>query len=328
MAEVLLTANQRLELFYWMTMTRVFDESMVALWKQGRGVGGTFSQRGHEAISVGAAYALAPDDVIAPMHRDLGAYLLRGMTPRRIFGNLLARADGVSGGRDANLHGLGDLDLNIIGFISHLPHSLPVALGAAMSFLYRGEARVALTFTGDGSSSAGLFHETLNLAAVWNAPLVILVENNQYAYSTPLDQQMRSPEIAERAAAYAIPGVSVDGNDVEAVYAVTQEAVARARSGGGPTLIEAKTMRMLGHAIHDGAEYVPKELLATWAARDPVARYRAFLLASGVIDEDEVAELTHRAEVEIASALAGAEAALLPDPATVAYRVYAEDVRR
>jgi pyruvate dehydrogenase E1 component alpha subunit len=323
MTEISLTNDQRLELFYWMILTRVFDESMVALWKQGRGLGGTFSQRGHEAISVGAAYALAPDDVIAPMHRDLGAYLLRGMTPQRIFGNLLGRANGVSGGRDANLHGMGDLALNIFGFISHLSHSLPVSLGAAMSFLYRNEARVALTFTGDGSSSAGLFHETLNMAAVWNAPLVIIVENNQYAYSTPLPQQMKSPDIADRAAAYAIPGVTVDGNDVEAVYAVTQAAVDRARSGGGPTLIEAKTMRMLGHAIHDGAEYVPRELLATWAARDPVQRYRAALCETGVADEDELAELTHRAEVEIADAIAQAEASPLPDPATVQHRVYA-----
>lgn len=146
-----------------MCLARVFDENMVALWKQGRGLGGTFSQRGHEAISVGAGYALAPEDMVAPMHRDLGCYLLRGMSARRIFGNLLGRANGVSGGRDANLHGMGDLDLNIVGFISHLPHSLPVALGVAMSFTYRGEPRVALTFTGDGGASAGLFHETLNL---------------------------------------------------------------------------------------------------------------------------------------------------------------------
>jgi TPP-dependent pyruvate/acetoin dehydrogenase alpha subunit len=318
-----LTNEQRLELFYWMILTRVFDENMVALWKQGRGVGGAFSQRGHEATSVGAAYALAPDDVIAPMHRDLGAYLLRGLTPQRIFGNLLGRANGVSGGRDANLHGMGDLKLNIIGFISHLPHSLPVALGAAMSFVYRSEARVALAFTGDGSSSAGLFHETLNMAAVWNAPLVIIVENNQYAYSTPLNQQMKSPDIADRAAAYAIPGVTVDGNDVEAIYAVTQTAVARARNGDGPTLIEAKTMRMLGHAMHDGAEYVPRDLLAAWEARDPVQRYRTLLRESGVADEDELAELTHRAEIEIADAIAHAETSPLPDPATVLHGVYA-----
>ena len=140
----MLTVTQKLELYYWMQLTRTFDESMVALWKQGRGVGGTFSQRGHEAISVGAGYALAPDDVVAPMHRDLGCYLLRGMTPQRIFGNLLGRANGVTGGRDANLHGMGDLNLGIVGFISHLPHSLPVALGVAMSFtLPRRAARGA-----------------------------------------------------------------------------------------------------------------------------------------------------------------------------------------
>lgn len=323
MSTISLTNEQRLELYYWMILTRIFDENMVALWKQGRGVGGTFSQRGHEAISVGAAYALAPDDVIAPMHRDLGAYLLRGITPQRIFGNLLGRANGVSGGRDANLHGMGDLNLNIIGFISHLAHSLPVSLGVAMSFLYRNEARVALTFTGDGASSTGLFHETLNMAAVWNAPLVVIVENNQYAYSTPLSQQMKSPNIADHAAAYAIPGVIVDGNDVEAVYAVTQEAVERARHGGGPTLIEAKTMRMLGHAIHDGAEYVPRELLAAWEARDPVQRYRTFLCERGVTDEDELTELTRRAEIEITDAIARAEASPLPDPATVLDGVYA-----
>ncbi len=318
-----LTNDQRLKLYYWMLLTRVFDETMVTMWKQGRGVGGAFSQRGHEAISVGAAYALTPDDVIAPMHRDLGAYLLRGITPQRIFGNLLGRANGVTGGRDANLHGMGDMNLNVIGFISHLPHSLPVALGAAMSFVYRGEPHVALTFTGDGASSAGLFHETLNMAAVWNAPLIVIVENNQYAYSTPLHQQMKAPEIAARGAAYGIPGVAVDGNDVEAVYAVVQEAVDRARRGEGPTLIEAKTMRMLGHAIHDGAEYVPRELLAEWELRDPVKRYRQRLLDAGITDETELAEIAQRVEVEIADAVAYAEASPLPDPATVEQGVYA-----
>ena len=320
----MLTAEQKLELYYWMALTRIFDENMVALWKQGRGLGGTFSQRGHEAISVGAGYALSPVDVVAPMHRDLGTYLLRGMTPQRIFGNLLGRANGVSGGRDANLHGMGDLDLSVIGFISHLAHSLPVSLGVAMSFVYRSESRVALTFTGDGSSSAGLFHETLNMAAVWNAPLVVIVENNQYAYSTPLDQQMKSPDIAPRAAAYAMEGVFVDGNDVEAVYAVTHAAVEKARRGAGPTLIEAKTMRMLGHAIHDGADYVPADLLAAWEERDPLALYRQKLLASGVADAVELDEITQRATVEVVAAIEFAEASPLPDPSSVAYGVYAE----
>lgn len=319
-----MTRDQQLEFYYWMCLTRIFDERMIALWKQGRGVGGTFSQRGHEAIGVGAGLALRPEDVVAPMHRDLGCYLVRGLTPRRIFGNALGRATGVSQGRDANLHGMGDLDLNLIGFISHLPHSLPVALGVAMSFVYRNEPRVALTFTGDGASSAGLFHETLNLAAVQNAPLVVIVENNQYAYSTPLAQQMKIPELAHRAASYGIPGVAVDGNDVEAVYTVVAEAVARARSGGGPTLVEARTMRMLGHAIHDGAEYVPPELLADWEARDPVRTYEARLLAQGVVDQVELDEIRRRCEVEVTDAIEFAESSPLPEPATVEAGVYAD----
>jgi TPP-dependent pyruvate/acetoin dehydrogenase alpha subunit len=296
---------------------------MVALWKQGHGMGGTFSQRGHEAISVGAGYALAPDDVVAPMHRDLGCYLLRGMTPQRIFGNLLGRANGVSAGRDANLHGMGDLSLGIIGFISHLPHSLPVALGMAMNFTYRGEPHVALTFTGDGASSAGLFHETLNMAAVFNAPLVVIVENNQFAYSTPLQQQMKVADIACRAEAYGMPGVTVDGNKVEAIYAVVSEAVERARTGGGPTLIEAKTMRMQGHAIHDGFEYVPRELLAYWEERDPLRLHAEKLLNDGVATEEELAGIRARCEEEIAAAVEFAEASPLPEPETVTDGVYA-----
>ena len=318
-----LTHDQRLELYYWMRLTRTFDETMVAYWKQGRGVGGTFSQRGHEAISVGAGYALDPADVVAPMHRDLGCYLLRGLTPRRIFANLLGKEAGVSGGRDANLHGMGDLDHNLIGFISHLPHSLPVTVGVAMSFTYRDEPRVALTFVGDGSSSAGVFHESLNLAAVQNAPVVIIVENNQYAYSTPVADQTKVTDIAARAAAYGMPGLIIDGNDVDVVYAAVKEAADRARGGGGPTLIEAKTMRMLGHAIHDGADYVPPALLAEWEAKDPLTRFTARLLGDGVADQTELDEIDARCAVEVADAVTFAEAAPLPDPATVMARVYA-----
>lgn len=315
--------DQRLELYYWMRLTRTFDDAMLALWKQGRGVGGTFSQRGHEAISVGAAYALEPGDMIAPMHRDLGAYLMRGLTPRRVFSSLLGRETSVNRGRDANLHGIGDLDHNLIGFISHLAHSIPVSVGVAMSFTYRREPRVALTFTGDGASSTGAFHEGLNLAAVQQAPFVLIIENNQYAYSTPLDQQMAIGRLADRAAAYGMPGVVVDGNDVEAVYAVTKEAVDRARAGGGPTLIEAKTMRMLGHAIHDGAEYVPPELLAEWAKRDPIDLYTKKLLDEGVVDQVELDEIGQRCEVEVADAIDFAEQAPWPDPATIIEGVYA-----
>jgi pyruvate dehydrogenase E1 component alpha subunit len=318
----LLTLHERIEMYRWMRLTRAFDDRMVAMWKQGRGVGGTFIERGHEAISVGAAMALAPDDVVAPMHRDLGCYLVRGMTPERIFRNLLGRAGGVTEGRDANLHGLGDLRLGLIGFVSHLPMSMPVALGAAMAFRYRSEERAALTFTGDGASSTGAWHETLNMAGVYRAPLVVVVENNQYAYSTPLRQQTAVTDVAQRAAGYGMPGVVIDGNDVELVHSVVDEALTRARSGGGPSLIEAKTMRMLGHAVHDGAEYVPAGLLAQWEARDPLARYEASLLALGV-EASELRAIDETAAAQIDHAVAEAEAAPWPDPSTVAEGVFA-----
>jgi len=318
-----LSPTQRLELYYWMRLTRTFDERVLAYWKQGRGVGGMFSQRGHEAVSVGAAFALGLDDMVAPMHRDLGCNLVRGITARRIYASVLGRATGVSAGRDANLHGMGDLDYGIVGFISHLPQSMPVALGMAMSFRYREEPRVALTFTGDGASSAGLFHEVLNMASVYEAPLVVIVENNQYAYSTPLEQQMKTFDIAKRADSYDMPGAIVDGNDVEAMYDVTNEAIERARTGGGPTLIEAKTMRMLGHAIHDGAEYVPAALLAEWEARDPVKLFETKLVSENVTDQVELDEIGQRCEAEIEDAIAFAEASPWPDPETVLEGVYA-----
>lgn len=319
----LLTPDQKLEIYYWMRLTRIYDDNIVALWKQGRGVGGTFSEQGHEAISIGAGYALEPDDVVAPMHRDVGTYMLRGMTPRRIVANQLGRATGVSSGRDSNLHGCGDLDLNLVGFISHLPQSLPVAVGVAMSFTYRNEPRVAMTFIGDGSSQSGLFHESLNLAAIHNAPFVLIVENNQYAYSTPISYAMRIDDIADRAAGYGIPGVVVEGNDVEAVYAATKEAVDRARAGGGPTMVECKTMRMMGHAIHDGAEYVPAELLAEWEKKNPVELFEKKLLQEGITDQAEIDEIKHRCEVEIADAIEFAESSPWPDPESVEEGVYA-----
>lgn len=318
-----LTPEQKIEIYYWMQLTRTYDDNIVALWKQGRGVGGTFSERGHEAISIGAGYALEPEDVVAPMHRDAGTYMLRGMTPRRLLANQLGRATGVSRGRDANLHGCGDMSLNLVGFISHLPQSLPVAVGVAMSFVYRNEPRVAMTFIGDGSSQTGLFHESLNLAAIQNAPFVLIVENNQYAYSTPISYAMAIEDIADRAAGYGIPGVVVEGNDVEAVYAATKAAVDRARRGGGPSLIECKTMRMLGHAIHDGAEYVPRELLAEWEKKNPVKLFEKKLLAEGIADQEEIEEIKQRCEVEIADAIEHAEASPWPEAATVEEGVYA-----
>lgn len=318
-----LSAERRIEGYAWMTLTRSFDDAMVAMWKQGRGLGGTFSQRGHEAISVAAGMALGPDDVAAPMHRDLGTYLVRGMTPDRIFGNLLGRETGPSRGRDANLHGMGDLKLGIVGFVSHIPQALPTTLGLAMAFRIRGEPRVALTTVGDGGFTAGATHETLNMASLYQAPFVLIVENNKYAYSTPLDQQMRSARFADKAQAYDIPAVTVDGNDFDVMYDAVAAAVERARNGGGPSVIEADTMRMLGHAIHDGAEYVPPGLLEHWAARDPLRGLRRRLIDEGVATALQLDGIDQAAREQIADAIATAEQAPLPDPGSLHDGVYA-----
>lgn len=309
---------------YWMRLTRALDDRGTFLHKQSKIVGGYFSQIGHEALSVAAAMALGPDDVCAPMHRDLGAYLARGMHPRRIIAQFLGRATGVSRGRDANLHGMGDYGLGIVGFISHLPASTGVIAGVAHAIKLKGEPRVAMAFFGDGSASQGLAHEALNWAAVFQLPMVVICENNQYAYSTPLSRQMRVEHIADRAAGYGMPGAIVDGNDFCAVYAAATEAVARARSGGGPTLIECKTMRMRGHAIHDNMAYVPKGLLAEWEARDPIVRLEAHLRARGLLDDAALAALLARVEAELDEAQAFAEASPYPDGSEVTAGVYAE----
>ncbi|NCC31886.1 MAG: thiamine pyrophosphate-dependent dehydrogenase E1 component subunit alpha [Chloroflexia bacterium] len=318
-----LTADKLMEAHYWMRLTRALDDRGTFLHKQSKIVGGYFSQIGHEALSVAAGMALGPDDVCAPMHRDLGTYLVRGLTPRRIVAQFLGRSTGVSRGRDANLHGMGDLSLGLIGFISHLPASTPVIVGVAHAFKLKSEPRVAMAFFGDGSASQGVAHEALNWASVFQVPVVFICENNQYAYSTPLARQMRIEHIADRAAGYGMPGQIVDGNDFEAVYAVVHEAVERARAGGGPTLIEGKTMRMRGHAIHDNMAYVPKELLQTWAERDPIMRFEATLRERGLLDDARLAEVLERIEAELDEAQAFAEASPYPDGAEVREGVYA-----
>lgn len=314
-----------LRALYWMRLARAFDDRVVLLHKQGKIAGGTFSQIGHEAISVGAAMTLQDGDIIAPMHRDLGAYFVRGITPRRMMAQALGRATGVSGGRDGNVHGCGDLNFGVIGFISHLPQSMPVTVGAAMAFALRGEPRVAMTFFGDGSSSEGLAHEALNWAAVFNTPAVFICENNQYAYSTPLSRQMRISDLAERAAGYGMPGVVVDGNDFFAVYEAVHAAVERGRAGGGPTLIECKTMRMRGHAIHDNQAYVPKELLEEWARRDPIERLEVHMRERGLLDDERLQALLAQIEAELDEAQAYAEASPYPEPESVTDGVYASE---
>jgi len=314
--------EQLLTAYRWMRLTRTVDEAIRTLWLTGKGVGGTFNQIGHEAISVGSAMGLRPDDVVAPMHRDLGAYLVRGMTPRRLLAQQLGRATGVSGGRDANIHGCGDLDLGIIGFISHLPQSLPVAVGAAMAFRHRHDPRVALTFTGDGGATTGLFSESLNLAALESAPVVVVVENNQYAYSTPIASHSANPDIAARARGIGVEAVDIDGNDIEVVLHTVGSAIDAARGGAGPRVVVANTMRMLGHAIHDGAEYVSPELLTQWKQRDPVDMLEAKLRSLGTTDH-QIEEINTETRTEVDDAVEFALDSPMPDPATVAHGVWA-----
>ena len=306
-----------------MRLARAVDDRCHVLHKQGRLPGSTFSQLGHEAIAVGAAWALGPGDIVAPMHRDLGAYLVRGMTPGRVFAQHMGRVGAPSRGRDVNTHGLGDLSLGIYGYVSHLPQSMPTALGAAFAFRYRSEDRVAMTWYGDGSSSEGGAHETLNLASVLRAPVVFLLENNGYAFSTPVERQCAVRDIAERAAGYDIPFEIIDGNDVEAVWRASKTAVERARRGEGPTLIECKTMRMRGHAIQDPGTYVPEKLLEEWRARDPIDRLEAKLLEEGTLTDGDREALGRRIAEEIDAAVEWAEASPWPDPATQRDGVFA-----
>ncbi|MBS1251771.1 MAG: Acetoin:2,6-dichlorophenolindophenol oxidoreductase subunit alpha [Anaerolineales bacterium] len=319
-----LTDEQLLDIYYWMRLTRAIDERITLLYNQGKILGAAFSERGHEAISVGAAGALEDDDIVAPMHRDLGAYLVRGLPAREIMAQHLGKVTGTSRGRDSNMHGLGDLSHGIIGFVSMLPASLPVTVGVGLSFWLRDEGRVAMTWFGDGATSTGKFHEGLNFAGVFKLPVVFICENNQYAYSTPTSRQFAIEDIADRAAGYGFPGIIVDGNDVLEVYEATKAAVDRARAGGGPTLIECKTMRMLGHAFHDNAEYVPDELLAEWEKKDPVAQYENALIEREVLTEERRQEIESRVRDTLEEAQAFAEESPMPDPADLEKGVYHE----
>jgi TPP-dependent pyruvate/acetoin dehydrogenase alpha subunit len=271
---------------------------------------------------VASAYALRDGDFVAPLIRDLGASFVRGIEPRRIFAQWLGRATGPTGGRDGNLH-FGVLEQGVLAPISMLGAMIPVCAGIGLAARQRGEQRVALTYVGDGGSNTGDFHEGLNFAAALRLPLVLVVEDNGFAYSTPRQKHAAVRSFADRAFAYGIPSTTVDGNDVCAVYRVTSEAVDRARAGGGPTLIEARTFRMRGHAEHDDAFYVPKEMFAEWEKRDPIARLVAYMAVCGATSEAQRQDIDDRVTVEVAEAAAWALDSPPPDPETQRSGVYA-----
>jgi len=312
-----------LQMYYYLRLTRAVEDRITALYRQGRIVGGCYTSHGMEAISVGYASALDRDDVIAPFHRDMGAFLIRGITPGEILAQYLGKRTGPTKGKDGNVH-MGDLKRGIIGFVSHLADNLPVATGAALAFRIRGEARVAFTGTGDGGTSRGDFHEAMNFAAVRQLPVVFFCNNNQYAYSTPQRLQMAIHDVADRAKAYGMPGAIVDGNDVAAVYLSSKHAIARARSGGGPTFLEFKTMRMHGHSEHDPAKYVPRELLEDWTAKDPILKAEHLLVALRYGDDTYFHEVGERAKKEVEAGLEFAEHSPMPEGPEVLEGVFAE----
>src|SRR5205809_450704 len=258
-------------MLYYLKLTRAAEERIErVLYRQGKIVGGVYVGRGQEAIAVGAAIQLVEGDVVLPSHRDFAAFVIRGFTLKEIFCNWMGRANGPTRGRDNTLH-LGDMGRGVIPIISHLGDTCPVACGVAMALKQRGEGRVALVHFGEGTTSRGDVHEAMNWAAVMKLPVIFIRNNNAYAYSTPTKLQYAVKDLSVRGPAYGMPGVTIDGNDVLAVYATVAKAIALARSGGGPSFIESKTFRMTGHSAHDAAEYVPKELLEKEAKRDPIA---------------------------------------------------------
>jgi TPP-dependent pyruvate/acetoin dehydrogenase alpha subunit len=319
-----LTRKQYLELYYFMRLNRELEEQMVRLFRQNKIVGGLYSSMGQEAISVGTAYALDPGDWIAPMIRNIGALLVRGFAPRDVLTQHMARYTSPTLGKDGTSH-FGDLKTrHVVSPISMLGDLIPVMTGIAMAGRYLGQKIVTMTWIGDGGTSTGVFHEGLNLAAVQKAPLVLIVENNQWAYSTPVERQAPLRDLADRAKAYGIETAIVDGNDVVAVERTTREAVAHARAGSGPVLIEAKTMRMRGHAQHDAAEYVPKEMLEAWKRRDPLDRYEKFLNENKLWDEKTKKEIDARIAREIQADVEFAENSPFPPPELAGEGVYCE----
>jgi TPP-dependent pyruvate/acetoin dehydrogenase alpha subunit len=317
-----LTRPQHHDLYYFLRLNRRVDEQLVALYRQGKVVGGVYSGLGQEAISVGTAYALKPQDFISPVIRNIGAMLIRGFRPRDLFLQYMARRDGPTGGRDANTH-FGDPARGVVAPISMLGETVPLMAGIALAAKIRGEKRVAAAYVGDGAMSTGPCHEGMNFAAVQQVPLLIVAENNGWAYSTPVEKQMAVGSMAVRAKGYGIRAVTVDGNDVLAVYEASRAAVARLRRGGGPEMVECLTMRMKGHAEHDDARYVPKAVFEKWRKRDPILLFEKYLTEKKLMTVAEKAAIEERIEREIRDDVTFAESSPFPAPEEAARSVFA-----
>ena len=293
-----LAPAQKIALYRFLRTTRLVEEKLVHLYRQGRIVGGLYRCLGQEATAVGSAFALEKGDILGPLIRNLGSVLVMGFSPRDVFAQHMGKATAPSGGKDGNLH-MGSPDRGVVSAISMLGALVPVMAGVALAARMQRKALVAMTYIGDGGTSTGPFHEGMNLAGVQKLPLVVVAENNGWAYSTPLRKQTAAASLADRATAYGIPAESVDGNDVLAVHAACRRAVERARGGGGPTLVEAVTYRIKGHAEHDNQEYVPKQELEAWIRRDPIEAHARALQEEGIATREELAAVDRELSTEV-----------------------------
>jgi pyruvate dehydrogenase E1 component alpha subunit/2-oxoisovalerate dehydrogenase E1 component alpha subunit len=319
-----LSRDQLLELYYWMRLTRTLEERLVALYRQTKVVGGLFRSLGQEADAVGSAYALERRDILSPLIRNLGAMLVKGATPVEILKQYMAKGDSPTRGRELNIH-FGDTERGFIGQISPLGDMVPVMAGVTLSFKMRGEDRVGLVYVGDGATSTGAFHEGINFAAVQRCPLVVIVENNGYAYSTPTAKQTAAKEFVDKAIGYGVVGEQADGNDVLAVYEVTKRAVDRARAGGGVTLIELMTYRRKGHAEHDNQSYVPPGEIERWERdNDPLTRYLARLGGEFEFSKAEIDAVDARVRREVDDATDVAERSAAPEALDALIGIYAD----
>ncbi len=318
-----LSHDELLQIYYFMRLTREFEESIITLYRQGKIIGGAFSGNGNEATAVGSAFCLKIEDYLFPMHRDLGAHFVKGQTVRNLMLQHLGRGNSPARGRDGTGH-YADSSLRIYGNISHLAAMIPVATGVALASKLRKEKSVVMTYIGDGGSNVGDFHESLAMCSVMKLPLVLIVENNQYAYSTPIAKQFIVEKISDRAIGYGIPGFTIDGTDVDEVYAVSKQAVDRARRGDGPTLIESVTMRMHGHSVNDGAEYVPKKLLDKWKKKDPLLKIEKQLEDKKILSRVIKSDYERKISEEIQEAIQFALESPYPPAGDAAVGVFAE----
>lgn len=319
-----LPKEKLLKLYHDMLLTRQFEQRLSILYRQGKIVGGLYLSRGQEAIPVGTCEHLKKEDVISPVHRDLGAFLVKGMDPGVLMAQILGKNTGPSKGKDSYLHA-GSKEFGIIPPTSILASTIPIAAGIAFAFKIRGEDRVAVSYFGEGGSNRGDFHEGLNFAGLHRPPLILVCENNKYAYSTPAKKEMAICCVAYRAESYGFEGNIIDGNDVLAVYDAMEYAVIKAREGGGPTLIECMTYRISGHSEHDEAKYQPPEEKEEWQHRDPVERFRKFLTEQGHLGESDEQDIQDRIAKTLDTAVKFAEESPYPSPEDALKHVFANE---